>query len=271
MEWLKKKIIKKKKRAQVSRYLSEDEHVYSRSLDKEGNASRCCCQCFTWSKLGNILALAIRSGSCPRCATCTRPWPSLRLSFSSTRGGKSTGSPRSCLARTSLFLLWYLFLSFLFFFWSVWCFRGLLSTYSTFHRHFFFFFLTSPVLAWWHGAKDKRRGHERVPLWFQSNPHNHWPAGTYNIHFETASHIVGYVPFLCLASVFPRFPLLLSAVLAQDWKFLGRKTDLPSTVTWLKVLESQLICRWHLIFQSFQIQNAKNLFFFFLLCWSPFL
>lgn len=73
-------------------------HVWGRSLNEGYNGSR-------WV---NVVALAVRNGSCPRCVTCTRPWPSPRPSSSSTPGGKWTGSLRSCWAGTSPFLLWYL-------------------------------------------------------------------------------------------------------------------------------------------------------------------
>lgn len=106
-----------------------------------------CCQGFTWSKLVNDLA--VRSGSCPRCATCTRPWPLLRPSFLSTRGGKLTGSPRSCWARTSPFLLWYLlFRSKLFFFFFVRLTLQRLWLYPTLQCLMVFYFPFFSMVTW---------------------------------------------------------------------------------------------------------------------------
>lgn len=44
--------------------------------------------------------------------------------------------------------------------------------------------LIRPLLsAWWHGPERERFDHERVPLWIQSSPYHHWPAGMYEISF----------------------------------------------------------------------------------------
>lgn len=106
-----------------------------------------------------------RNGSWILWRTSTRPWPSRKPSFSSTRGGRSTGSLRRWRKRTSPFLLWYLLL-----------YSPLNILGPSVCSSPLIFFL----LAWRNGSEGQRFDHEGVPVRLQSSPHHHRPARMYN-------------------------------------------------------------------------------------------